>query len=63
MRGDLKSDVMWVKRGGAEERRPGEGEEGADMQAGAVGGTGGACTIIHKINLKVMRKMSLLAFF
>ena len=33
------------------------------MQAGTRGGTGGSCTITHKINPKVMPKMPLQAYF
>ena len=59
MGGELRSVVMKDERGGAEERKPEEkeqGGEGVGMQAGAGGGTGGACAITHQINQKVMPK-------
>ena len=54
---ELRGDKLKDQRGGAEERKSREREEGTGMQAGADGGSGGAFTKTHKINVKVVRKI------
>ena len=54
---ELRGDKLKDERGGAEERKPREREEGTSIQAGADGGSGGAFTKTQKIQVKVVRKI------